>query len=165
MFVGQYEVRLDAKHRVSVPLTLRESRKPDAPLWSVFYLTAGAEGCISVYTPEGWEQFMEGIGANKAIADSDLRVLQRLVAAQAVLRECDTQGRIIIADHLRIHAGLTRDVTWVGAASRAEIWDAGRWAEYQKKHISQLGEKMDLVSRFGLALTQRPDATSKGSGA
>ena len=63
MFVGKYDVRLDTKNRVIVPQRLRESHREGGPLWSSFFLTLGAEGCIFVYTSEGWERLMEEMGA------------------------------------------------------------------------------------------------------
>ncbi len=152
MFVGKYEVRLDSKHRVIVPQRLRESRTEGSPVWSDFFLTLGAEGCLFVYTPEGWEGMMDAMGATKPMADESLRTLQRLVAANAVRSECDAQGRIVLPAELRVHAGLKRDVIWIGAVGRAEIWDRERWRTYQTKHIAQLGEKFDIVSRAGFAL-------------
>lgn len=161
MFVGRYEVRVDAKNRVIVPQRLRESSE-GGQLWSQFFLTLGAEGCIFVYSPEGWQRLMEEMGATQPLADETLRIVQRLVAANADLRDCDGQGRIILGDELREHAQITRDVVWVGAVSRAEIWDKERWIAYNKKHVSQLSEKLDIVSRVGLALPERADRTRRG---
>ena len=152
MFVGKYPIRLDSKNRVIVPQRLRESQIEGGPLWSKFYLTLGADNCISVYTPEGWQLLMEEMGASKSIVDSDVRSLQRLTAANVDVRECDAQGRIVLSDELRAHAGITRDLVWIGAVSHAEIWNPERWAAFNRKHISELSEKMDIVSRAGLAL-------------
>ena len=163
MFVGEYEVRLDSKHRVIVPQRLRELRSDGGPVWSELYLTLGAEGCIFVYTPEGWSGLMEAMGATKPMADESLRTVQRLVAAKAHRLECDGQGRIVLPEGLRTHAGLKRDVVWVGAVGRAEIWDRDRWADYFRKHVAQLGEKLDIVSRAGLALPKGTDHANKGS--
>jgi MraZ protein len=162
MFVGKYEVRLDSKNRVIVPQRLRESRGEGGPLWSKFYLTPGTEGCIFVYTPEGFGLLMEEMGATQQMADASMRTVQRLMAGGADQRECDSQGRIVLSDELRVHAGIVRDAIWVGAVNRAEIWDKERWSAYNKKNISQLGEKMDMVSRAGLALPQGADQTRRG---
>ncbi len=152
MFVGKYQVRLDSKNRVIVPQKLRESRDKDGSVYSEFYLTLGSEGCVFVYTPEGWEKLMDSLGATQPAADSSLRTLQRLVAANAAPCTCDSQGRIVLPAELRQHAGLKRDVLWVGAVSRAEIWAASRWRQFQETHVSQLGEKLDVVARAGFAL-------------
>jgi len=166
MFVGKYEVRVDSKHRVIVPQKLRESRDKAGSVYSEFYLTLGSEGCVFVYTPEGWEKLMDNLGATQPAADGALRTLQRLVAANAVVCNCDAQGRIVLPSELRNHAGLKRDVLWVGAVSRAEIWDLGRWREFQDRHVNQLGDNLDAVARAGFALPrssahagEKPDAS------
>ncbi len=162
MFVGKYPVRLDSKNRVIVPQRLRESQVEGGPLWSKFYLTLGADGCISVYSPEGWQQLMEEMGASKSLVDGDVHSLQRLTAANVEVRECDVQGRIVLSDELRSHAGITRDVIWVGAVSRAEIWNPERWTAFNRKHLAELGEKMDIVSRAGLAFPGRAEDLRRG---
>lgn len=151
MFVGTYEFKLDAKNRVTVPQRYREPARAGVPGCSTFYLTIGAEGCIAVYTPEGWEQMMAELGRGNALAGSDLRDAQRLIGSAADQRECDSEGRVILADHLRQMAGLGRDVVWVGAVSRAEIWDKERWKKYQQEKVTTLAEKIDKVSSHGLA--------------
>jgi MraZ protein len=163
MFVGKYQVRLDSKNRAIVPQRLRESQTEGGPLWSKFYLTLGADGCISVYSPQGWQQLMEEMGASKSLVDGDVRSLQRLTAANVDVRECDGQGRIVLSDELRSHAGVARDLVWIGAVSRAEIWNPERWAAFNKKHLSELGEKMDIVARAGLALPGRAEDLRRGS--
>ena len=152
MFVGKYEVRLDAKHRVIIPQKMRESRGDGGTVYSEFYLTLGAEGCVFVYTPAGWETLMQEMGATKSLADGSLRTLQRLVAANAVVCVCDGQGRIVLPAELRTHAGLKRNVLWIGAVSRAEIWDERRWHEYQQRHVPQLSKNLNIVARAGFAL-------------
>ena len=152
MFVGKYEVRVDTKHRVIVPQKMREARDKAGSVYSEFYLTLGSEGCVFVYTPEGWESLMDNLGATKPAADSALRTLQRLVAANAVVCNCDSQGRVVLPFELRVHAGLKRDVLWIGAVSRAEIWDVERWREFQDRHVNQLGDNLDVVARAGFAL-------------
>jgi MraZ protein len=162
MFVGKYQVRLDAKNRVIVPQRLREPQIEGGPLWSKFYLTLGTEACIAVYTPEGWQQLMQEMGATKSVVEESVRILQRMTAANVDMRECDTEGRIVLSDELRRHAGVARDLIWIGAVSRAEIWNPERWAAFHRKHIAELGEKMDIVSRAGLVLPERNENLRRG---
>ena len=58
---------------------------------------------------------------------SKSRGLQRFFFSGATDVETDKQGRILIPQPLRDHAGLTKDVTFVGVSSRVEIWDTSRW--------------------------------------
>jgi transcriptional regulator MraZ len=152
MFVGTYEVRLDAKNRVIVPQKLRESRDEGGPVWPTLYLTLGAEGCVFCYSPEGWQRVMEALGAMTPLADGNLRKLQRIAGGNAAQCELDGQGRIVLPQMLRSHAALTRDVVWVGAVGRAEIWDKERWLAYNSANVGQLGEMFDAAARAGLIL-------------
>jgi len=151
MFVGRYEVKLDAKNRVIVPQKLRELRDPPGAMHSEFYLSLGNEGCIYVYTPRGWEDLMNQFGATQASANESLRKLQRMVAANTVPCSCDAQGRIVIPADFRRHADLKRNVLWVGAVSRAEIWNVERWRELESRDVAA-GEDLRIATDAGFAL-------------
>jgi len=151
MFVGRYEVKLDAKNRVIIPQKLREARETPGAMHSEFYLSLGNEGCIYVYTPQGWEDLMNQFGATRANANESLRRLQRLVAANTVPCGCDAQGRILIPADFRRHADLKRNVLWVGAVSRAEIWDVERWREIQSRNVAA-DEDLRIATDAGFAL-------------
>ena len=58
----------------------------------------------------------------------------------------DKQGRILIPQSLREHAGLEKDVTVIGAAVRAEIWDTARWNAYNESQTDEAIEaSMNLL--------------------
>jgi MraZ protein len=47
---------------------------------------------------------------------------------------------------LRDHANLTKDITFIGASSRAEIWDTQRWNEFNSNLTEDsIAEAMDLL--------------------
>ena len=62
-----------------------------------------------------------------AIPMAQGKAIQRYFFSGAAEVEPDKQGRILIPQNLRDHAGLEKDVTVIGAATRAEIWDTARW--------------------------------------
>ena len=58
----------------------------------------------------------------------------------------DKQGRILIPPSLREYAGLTKEVTILGAATRAEIWDSSRWNAYNEEQTQEnLLSAMELL--------------------
>ena len=65
-----------------------------------------------------------------AMPISKARSLQRFFFSGAAEMEPDKQGRILLPQHLREYAGLTKDVAFIGASRRAELWDAARWREF-----------------------------------
>jgi MraZ protein len=75
---------------------------------------------------------------------SKARGLQRFFFSGAVEAEPDKQGRILIPQNLRAYAGLERDVTFIGASSRAEIWNSAKWNEFNSTLTQEtIAEAMD----------------------
>ena len=125
--IGEYQHNIDSKGRVIVPVKFRED------LGECFYVTKGLDGCLFVLSGEGWKGLQEKI---QSMPLSKSRGLQRL--------ETDKQGRILIPQPLRDHAGLTKDVTFVGVSSRVEIWDTSRWNQVNGELTEEsIAEAMD----------------------
>ena len=80
----------------------------------------------------------------RALPMSKSRNLQRFFFAGAAEAEPDKQGRVLIPAHLREYAGLTKDVTVIGASVRAEIWDSERYQSSCEELTSDsIAESMD----------------------
>ena len=45
--------------------------------------------------------------------------------------EPDKQGKVLITQAHREHAGLTKEVTIIGVSKRVEIWDSASWKAYE----------------------------------
>ena len=112
--VGEYRHTVDPKGRLFVPSKLREE------LGEVFYVTLGLDGCLSVYTEEGWQAIVDKYNA---LPISQARKM-RFLFANAAKCEPDKQGRFLIPTTLRDYAGLKQEVTFIGQAGHAEIWDS-----------------------------------------
>jgi len=117
--IGEYMHTVDAKGRLFIPAKLREE------LGSVFYVTLSMERCLSAYSAESWDRFMEKIKAMPYSRQQKMRPL----FAHAARCELDAQGRINLPQALREFAELKKDVAIVGSGNHAEIWDADKWAE------------------------------------
>ncbi|GAA6513747.1 division/cell wall cluster transcriptional repressor MraZ [Merdimmobilis hominis] len=135
MLIGEYQHTLDPKGRVNFPARLRES------LGSTFIITKGLDNCLYVYSMEEWKVLEDKI---RALPMSKSRNLQRFFFAGAAEAEPDKQGRVLIPAHLREYAGLTKDVTVIGASVRAEIWDSERYQSSCEELTSDsIAESMD----------------------
>ncbi len=123
MLTGEYQHNMDLKGRVTVPSKFRED------LGDTFYVCKGLDGCLFVLSRAQWDNLVEKVGA---FPWRRARPSSGIFFSGAAEVEPDKQGRILIPQNLREHAGLEKDVTVIGAAVRAEIWDTARWNAYNR---------------------------------
>ncbi len=128
--IGKYPAKMDDKNRLFVPAKLR------AELGGTFYVTIGVNGgrrCLTVYTEEGWLRLSEKYDqlplALKSGATS-------MLFANAVECNPDKQYRFTLTQGLLDFAGIGRDVTIVGRAGQAEIWDQASFAAYELEALT-----------------------------
>lgn len=139
MLIGEFQHNIDAKGRVIVPSKFRED------FGERFYVTKGLDGCLFVLSPAEWERLQNKV---MAMPISKARGLQRFFFSGAAEVEPDKQGRILLPQQLRDYAKLTKDVTFIGASSRAEIWDSEHWNEFNsaltEDSIAQAMDELEL---------------------
>ena len=123
MLSGEYRHNLDAKGRIIMPTKLREE------LGDTFYVMRGFEGCLAVYSVEGFEKLSNSVDTLPAVS-REARRMQRLIHASACQCEADKQGRFVIPPQLRAFAELEKEIVVVGAGRCAEIWDKDKWEDY-----------------------------------
>ena len=138
MFSGEYRHNMDPKGRVTVPSKFRDD------LGERFYVCKGLDGCLFVLSQEQWDKLVEKVSAMPLAQGKGI---QRYFFSGAAEVEPDKQGRVLIPPNLREHAGLQKDVTLIGAATRAEIWDTERWEAYNNSQTEEdLQEAMNCLS-------------------
>ena len=136
--MGTYNHTIDAKGRMAFPTKLREQ------LGDSFVITIDPSGCLFAYSAEEWELFTERM---KTLTGAVAKAAIRKLYANAVTAEADKQGRILIPQNLREHAGLSHDVTVIGNLKHAEIWDSARFAEQEEKFSDEeLAAALDSIS-------------------
>ena len=140
MFMGEYNHTIDAKGRLIIPSKFREQ------LGEAFVITKGNDGCLSIYTKEAWETFLEGI---KRMPNNKItRQYVREFVSSAEEIETDKQGRALIPALLREHAGLEKDVVLAGVIDKIEVWDKTKWDdETNCDNIDDISEQM---AEYGL---------------
>lgn len=128
MLTGEYQHNMDLKGRVTIPSKFRDD------LGDKFYVCKGLDGCLFVLSQEQWDRLVEKVAA---IPLAQGKAIQRYFFSGAAEVEPDKQGRVLIPQNLRDHAGLEKDVAVIGAAVRAEIWDTARWNEYNQSQTDE----------------------------
>jgi len=143
MFIGEFTHTLDAKGRVAVPSTFRNT------LGNSAVLTRGLDGALFLYTREDWNIFIEKI-SQLPISNEQSRAFARHVLSGAIEVETDAQGRIMIPAYLREFAFSGKTVVFAGLNNRIELWDETKWREYQTKTAQTANELAAALTPFGI---------------
>lgn len=133
MFLGTYSPKLDDKGRLILPAKFRDE------LAEGLVLTRGQERCLYVFTIEEFQRIHEQL-RSAPISSKQSRDYIRVFLSGASDEVPDKQGRVTIPLNLRQYAGLDREVTVIGAGSRAEIWDSQVWEEYLVEKENEFAE-------------------------
>lgn len=133
MFLGTYSPKIDAKGRLILPAKFRDE------LAEGVVLTRGQERCLYVFTLEEFQRIHEQM-RSAPISSKQARDYIRVFLSGASDEVPDSQGRVTIPVNLRQYAGLDREVTVIGAGSRAEIWDAQVWGDYLAEKEAEFSE-------------------------
>ena len=123
MFLGTYEPKLDDKGRVILPARFREDMEGG------IVLTRGQEHCIYAFPAQEFEQMTVEL-RRAPLSSKQARDYIRVLLSGAYKEVPDKQGRVALPPDLRKYAGLDRELTVIGAGSRAEIWNSQAWNDY-----------------------------------
>jgi len=132
---GKYEHKIDAKGRLFIPSSLRDE------LGEVFHVTISVEDCLTAYSNESWDRFLEKVKAMPIRKQTKMRPF----FSNAAKCELDSQGRFLLPQKLRDKCGLTKDVTVVGSGTFIQFWDKDKFAIIDDEETTpdNLAEVMD----------------------
>lgn len=141
MLIGEYEHTLDEKKRVTLPKSFVKE------LGTRMFLTRGLDGCLFLFSLEGWENMSSKLQA-LSFAQADTRGFNRFLLSGAIEIEADSAGRILIPDHQKQFAHLKKTVVFAGVSDRVEIWDVSSWKQYKariEKQADAMAEKLGEI--------------------
>jgi MraZ protein len=121
LFLGEYCHNLDKESRLALPARLREAA--GERLAAGLCLIRGAERCILAYPCDRLRELVDAVQAEPSISKAAAREFKRALGSRAAVVVPDRQGRILVPDFLRSHAGIDKSVTIVGAVDVIELWD------------------------------------------
>lgn len=139
--IGRYDYSLDPKNRLVVPGRYREALLEEKGRH--FIMAVGLDRCIWLFLPSQWEAFLEDSKTStRDMKGEKARAVKRHIFSSAIEAELDEQGRLLVPQHLKEHAGLKKDVVVSGAGNKAEIWDSKSWEAYSRKQAGPSFESL-----------------------
>ena len=154
-FVSTFTNKIDAKGRVSVPAPFRAVLERDG------YASAGSTGIYcypSLDAPAldcGGERLAQKIdGLLACLPDYSIERDELSVALYGDVQvlSIDGDGRIVVPEGLRAHAGLGDaggQVTFVGLGDKFQIWEPGAFDERRKAAREKVQEHRKLLGGGG----------------
>ncbi|WP_437610379.1 division/cell wall cluster transcriptional repressor MraZ [Erwinia sp. V71] len=133
MFRGATLVNLDSKGRLAIPTRYRELLIGESQGQMVCTIDLH-QPCLLLYTLPEWEIIEQKLSRLSSMVPAERRV-QRLLLGHASECQMDNAGRLLLANTLRQHAGLTKEVMLVGQFNKFELWDEQTWYQQVREDI------------------------------
>lgn len=148
-FVSSFKNRIDAKGRVSVPASFRAvlSRKGDEGAYLFPTLNGQSIDAGGSAMMERVAQMLDDIPP----FSNQMDTLSTAIFGDSVWLNIDADGRVLLPQHLRDHAGIEDFVTFVGLGGKFQLWEPGRFAAHQAK---ARGQVRDYLESFGADKTK-----------
>jgi len=151
VFLGEFEVTIDAKGRFLLPVGIKKQLPEDAS--EKFVIARGFEKCLTLYPKKNWDPIMaELIKVNDYKAEN--REFLRYFTMGAAETELDSAGRLLLPPNLKLYAGLEKDAVLVSVINKIEIWDKNKYQQFFESF--SLEKYSDLAERVmgGRNITQ-----------
>jgi len=140
-FVANYTLRLDAKGRVSIPAPFRQVLARDGfdglycyPTLDRPALDAGGNALLA--------EIEQLIGSFPPYSDEREELSAALYGTSETLN-IDGEGRVILSERLKIHAGIADQAAFVGLGHKFQIWEPERF----RAQLAEATEKVRALKR------------------
>ncbi len=134
-FVSKYVNRLDSKGRVSIPAAFRQILARDgydnlfcSPSLEMDCVDAGGQGLRSAIDDylNAFEVFSE-----------EREILATTLLGESEALKIDKDGRVVLSETLKAHAGIDNKVAFVGNGFKFQIWDPERYEAYRADAVER----------------------------
>ncbi len=102
MLIGEYRHSIDKKGRTALPAKFKKE------MGKVVYIARGLDGMIDVYTKDSWDRLQEKLSQLPMTVEANRKFKRFILGASSEVVP-DKQGRVIIPQALKEHAGIEAD--------------------------------------------------------
>ncbi|MEN8213011.1 MAG: division/cell wall cluster transcriptional repressor MraZ [Pseudomonadota bacterium] len=147
MYFGINLVKLDPKGRVAIPARHREGLRSSGGSRVAVTIHPTGESCLWLFPWSEWEKTSTEV-ANLPSLNKQYAQLQRLLFMNMFELEVDGQGRILLPQKLRAHAGLEagEQIAIVGQGRKLEIWSQQMAQQIEEENMQALQDPDSEIS-------------------
>lgn len=150
--LGEYDLRLDAKGRLTLPAGLR--KQLDGELQKGFVVNRDVfKPCLVLYPMAEWEQTQSMMRRLNRFVEKNLEFIRRFMNG-ATQVELDPSDRLLLPKALMDYAGIGKDIKMIGMMDRVEIWSKEGHASMQREKVDLTALAEDVMGSLGNADAQ-----------
>jgi MraZ protein len=143
VFLGEFEQKCDNKNRFRIPNKFKKDVNGE------IVLLKGNDGCIFILSKNAFEELVSK--ANELpMFDSKVQKPLRLIFSSASELDEDNQGRFLLPNNLKKYASIDKDIVFVGAGNRIELWAKEKWDSYCKSENTHIQELLQGLGDYGI---------------
>jgi len=158
MFRGIFDTTIDPKGRTSLPAKFREVLVETFGDERFFVTNSypmalgNGEQCsgLLIFPYKEWFQFEEKFMGSKGLTLAQRNNIMYTIISPAVECSADKLGRIMVPPSLRKVAALEREIVFVGALKKAEIWSRQEWDKVRAQARKDFPVDTEAVADLGL---------------
>jgi MraZ protein len=140
-FVSHYTLRLDAKGRVSIPASFRAVLMRDGfeglycyPALDAPAIDAGGNALLKE---------IETLIERFAPYSEEREQLSATLYSTSEILKIDGEGRVVLTEPLKSHAGIADEVAFAGHGHKFQIWEPGRF----RAELAEATEKVRALKK------------------
>lgn len=147
--LGEYDIRLDAKGRLSLPAGLR--KQLDGELQRGFVLNRDVfKPCLVLYPMVQWERTQSMMQRLNRFVERNADFIRRFMNG-ATQVELDSSDRLLLPKALMDHARIGKDIKVMGMMDRVEIWSKEEHARMMREDVDLTALAEDVMGSLGNA--------------
>lgn len=140
--IGEYQCKIDAKGRISLPSGLKRQIPTEAD--EKFVVNRGFEKCLIVYPKNEWAVVTEKINKLNQYK-KEVRQFIRHFFRGATELEMDGASRINLPNSLISYANLTKEVVLFAHTNKIEIWEKAAYDQMLDGEMDDFGSLAESV--------------------
>lgn len=143
-FLGEYELKVDAKKRIMLPAGLKKQLEESQVEIQTFVINRSFDRCLNLHPLSRWQEIDTELAKLNPFVKKE-RDFVRFVRGGATEVNLDGQGRLNLPARLMSYANISSQIILLGNGPLIEMWDLATYEmmlDIDPEEISALAEEV-----------------------